>query len=574
MQTLTGRAVSGGFAAGPIYRYDLHRYTAENTPRTESAQEALERLRRASAQANSELFALHARLAENDAENAAIFLAHAEILSDEAISEDINLAVEDGASVEYAVQSVFTAYASELAAAKDARIRERAVDLCDVKNRLLRCLAGEAEQTLSALPCACIVAAYDLFPADTATLDHARVLGIATEAGSDTSHSTILARSFGLPAVVGLSGLMEAAKQGVNAALDAEEGRLTLGADATVLARCAAQREAFLIRRAGDAAFLQGSCRTADGMRVEIHLNIASSADKELAAAPYVDGVGLFRSEFLYMNRATLPDEQEQYAAYRRVLEWFQEKPVVLRTLDIGGDKQVSCLPQRHEENPFLGVRALRLCLENEPVFRTQLRAALRAAAHGNLWLMLPMVGSVEEVRIVRRILDEERATLRAAGKNGDAPLRLGVMIEIPSIALCADAVAREVDFASVGTNDLTQYLLAADRVDAAVAPYYHKYHPALFRLIRMAAEAFLAAGKPLSVCGELGGDPLAAPVLVGLGVGKLSMGAASVAAQKRVFSALRTADIRMLADQVCGCATEAEVEALLRQAYKNKSEA
>lgn len=567
MIKIEGRGVSSGCVVGRVYPYVPCLFTAEASAPVESAGEAMARLQAAMERARGELEHLHARLAVTDEKNAAIFLAHMELLEDEAIAEDVSMAIEDGSNAEFAVQTVYDMYAAQLEELDDPLIRERAADLRDVKNRLLRCLAGKGEQNLSALEEECIIVARDLFPADTASMDRKKVLAIVTEEGSETSHSAILARGFGIPAVVGAAGLMELAVAGSLLAVDGSTGELLLNPEEAVCQSYQRRRELFLKEKQADNAYLDAACATADGVRIETHLNIASPDGQELEFSPYADGVGLFRSEFLYMNRATLPTEEEQFAAYRTVLEHFGRKPVILRTLDIGGDKQVDCLPQRQELNPFLGIRALRLCFENLPLFRTQLRAALRAAPYGNLWLMLPMVGSIEEIRKARAILAEETVALYGPRKEDAPPMKVGIMIEIPSIALCADAAAKEVDFASIGTNDLTQYLTAADRVDAAASAYCHKYHPAVFRLIGSVAQAFAAAGKPLSVCGELGGDALAAPVLVGLGLRKLSMGGSALAGQKRRLAGFTLAQLEALAASVCRCATAAEAEEEMKKA-------
>ncbi|MBQ9941493.1 MAG: phosphoenolpyruvate--protein phosphotransferase [Christensenellaceae bacterium] len=567
MKKIEGRGVSSGCVVAPVYPYVPCLYTAEDTPAAESAEQAMERLQTAMDTARAELEQLYERLAETDKQNAAIFLAHIELLEDEAIAEDVAMSIEDGMNVEFAVQTVCDMYAAQLEKVEDPIIRERAADLRDVKNRLLRCLAGKAEQNLSVLEKQCIIVAKDLFPADTASMDRSKVLAIVTEEGSETSHSAILARGFGIPAVVGAAGLMEQVTADCLLAVDGSTGQLLLDPDEETCQSYRQKQEAYLKGKQADEAYLGAACATADGVRIETHLNIAAAGGAELDYAPYADGVGLFRSEFLYMNRTVLPSEEEQFAAYKSVLEHFKGKPVILRTLDIGGDKQVDCLPVRQEQNPFLGIRALRLCFENLPLFRTQLRAALRAAAYGDLWLMLPMVGSIEEIRKAKAILVEERVALYGQREEDAPPMKVGIMVEIPSIALCADMAAKEVDFASIGTNDLTQYLMAADRVDAAASAYCHKYHPALFRLIRTVAEAFAAAGKPLSVCGELGGDVLGAPVLVGLGLRKLSMGGSALAGQKRRLAGFTLAQLQQLAAKVCACATAAEAEEEMKKA-------
>jgi phosphotransferase system enzyme I (PtsI) len=303
---------------------------------------------------------------------------------------------------------------------------------------------------------------------------------------------------------------------------------------------------------------------TQDGVRIDIGVNIAGTDEDELAAAAFTDYVGLFRTEFLYLGRDTLPTEEEQFAAYKKALERFGGRPVTIRTLDIGGDKTLPCMNLPKEDNPFLGNRALRLCFSKPDLFRTQLRALLRASEFGNLWLMLPMIGSIDDIRRAKETLAAVRAELEAERiPVGD--FKTGIMIEIPAIAMIADKAAKEVDFASLGTNDLCQYLLAVDRLNPAVAPYYQSLHPGLLRIIAAAIRAFIATGKPISVCGEMGGDVLAAPLLVGMGLRKLSMGRGSVARIKRTLAGLTLRAAQDMAARALDCATAAEVESLVK---------
>jgi phosphotransferase system enzyme I (PtsI) len=392
------------------------------------------------------------------------------------------------------------------------------------------------------------------------------VLAIITETGGATSHSAIIARSYEIPAILGVGGLLAALKDGMTAAVDAHGGEVFLEPDGETCARVDAAREAWLREREISKTFLKKEGRTACGERVEIGLNIGSAGDEELRGAEYTDYAGLFRTEFLYLGRERLPSEDEQFEVYRKVLSLYGSRPLTLRTLDIGGDKQLSSLKLPPEENPFLGKRALRLCFAYPELFKTQLRAALRASVYGNLYLMLPMVGSLDDIRQAKLTLEEVKAELDAEGKAYRKDYKLGIMIEIPSIALIADLAAQEVDFASVGTNDLCQYLCAVDRMNPEIASYYQSYHPALFRIIGAAARCFAAAGKPLSVCGEMGGDPPAALALAGLGIRKLSMGLAQIAAVKRMLAGLRLADAQEAAHAVQQFSTAAEAESFLRE--------
>ena len=436
-------------------------------------------------------------------------------------------------------------------------MRERASDLQDVKRRLLRCWAGAPEQNLSTLAKPVIVVADDLFPSDTASLDRARVLGIVTQVGGSTSHTAIIARSYEIPAVLGVEGAMDALADGQFIVLDAVEGRVIPNPTKEETARYGQQAAQLQAELQITKAYRDKLPVTQDGHRVEVHLNVAAATEQELAGATFADGCGLFRTEFLYTGGQGLPDENQQFQIYKKVLTAFGDKPVTLRTMDIGGDKQVPCLDLPKESNPFLGVRGLRLSLSKPELFRTQIRAALRASAHGKLQIMMPMVGALDEVYAAKAIIRAEGEKLDAQGIPWDHAIPVGIMVEIPSIALIADRVA----FASVGTNDLIQYLCAADRMNPGVRPYYQEYHPGLFRLLDILSQTFQAAGKPLSICGELGSDPLAIPALVGLGIRKLSMGASAIAGAKRVIRNLALAQAQALAQDILPMKTAGAIQ-------------
>lgn len=570
--TLSGNPVSRGIAVGPVYLYEAYRPEVRESRITPEQQaEAKARYERTRKAAREELEAVRGKLMADDPEKAKIFSAHIDILYDTAMDEDVlDLIETDGLSPEWAVAETYDKYVRLLEKAKDQLIRERAADIRDVKNRFLRCWNGIPEKNLAALSSPVVVVARDLLPSDTATLDRGHVLGIVAEIGGATSHSAIIARSYGIPALLGVADAMQRLRDGEEVVLDAVEGKLYLAPDEPTKAAFRAKREDFLRRAEETRRYLNIIPVTPDGARVEVDLNIASAGENELAAAQSVDGVGLFRTEFLYMGRDRLPTEDEQFEIYRHVLSAFGKKPVTLRTLDIGGDKTLDCLELPHEANPFLGKRALRLCFDHLPVFRTQLRAALRASAYGNLWIMLPMVGSIDDIRRARAILEDVKKELDAQGVAYDRGVRLGIMVEIPSIALIADLAAREADFASIGTNDLTQYATAVDRLNPDVSAYYQTYHPALFRLIGYVVEQFNKAGKPVCVCGEMGGDPLAAAVLIGLGMRRLSMSASCVAPIKKLISGLTTAKAAELADAARVLPTAGEVEDHLRRELRD----
>ena len=568
MMEYKGNPVSEGIAVGKAYLYQPYvpQVTEGEIPE-DQAPAAVARYEQLLEGAKQELAAIRERLEKaGDGDKAKIFTAHQDILFDVAMDEEIRDKITyDFMTPEWAIHKVYEKFIKILNKAKDDLIRERVADMRDVKNRLLRIAAGVPEKNLAALGEPVIVVAHDLLPSDTATLDRKNVLALVTEIGGATSHSAIIARSYEIPALLGVDGAMENLSHGQEIAVDAVEGLLVADPSGEVKADFAKKREAFLKRREEEKKFLGVEPRMADGTLLPVHLNVGSANDQELAAEKYTDGVGLFRTEFIYMGKEQLPTEDEQYEIYKKVLTAFGDRPVTIRTLDIGGDKKLQCMELPVEENPFLGNRALRLCFSMPEVFLTQLRAALRASVHGNLWIMFPMVGSMDDIRRAKAFVQQAKDQLDAQGVPYSPNVKLGIMVEIPSIALVADLAAKEVDFASIGTNDLTQYSTAVDRMNPALREYYQSYHPALFRLIGYVVESFAKEGKPVSVCGEMGGDPYAAAVLAGLGMSKLSMGSASVARIKKMLSGLTMEKARELAAKARSLPTNDEVESYLK---------
>ncbi len=568
MMEYKGNPVSEGIAVGKAYLYQPYvpQVTEGEIPE-DQAPAAVARYEKLLEGAKQELAAIRDRLEKaGDGDKAKIFTAHQDILFDVAMDEEIRDKITyDFMTPEWAIHKVYEKFIKILNKAKDDLIRERVADMRDVKNRLLRIAAGVPEKNLAALGEPVIVVAHDLLPSDTATLDRKNVLALVTEIGGATSHSAIIARSYEIPALLGVDGAMENLSHGQEIAVDAVEGLLVADPSGEVKADFAKKREAFLKRREEEKKFLGVEPRMADGTLLPVHLNVGSANDQELAAEKYTDGVGLFRTEFIYMGKEQLPTEDEQYEIYKKVLTAFGDRPVTIRTLDIGGDKKLQCMELPVEENPFLGNRALRLCFSMPEVFLTQLRAALRASVHGNLWIMFPMVGSMDDIRRAKAFVQQAKDQLDAQGVPYSPNVKLGIMVEIPSIALVADLAAKEVDFASIGTNDLTQYSTAVDRMNPALREYYQSYHPALFRLIGYVVESFAKEGKPVSVCGEMGGDPYAAAVLAGLGMSKLSMGSASVARIKKMLSGLTMEKARELAAKARSLPTNDEVESYLK---------
>lgn len=566
---LHGIGVSRGVARGVVYLERPFEPTicrAQCGPDQRPAQAEAYCAARAAAAAGLE--ALIDALQKRGAGQGDIFAAHQEILMDEAMEEEILEAIcQQGATAGAAVDDVYRAYAGRIARAKDPVIRERAKDLDDVRLRLLRALEGKSDPALDTRNGPCIAVAEEWLPSQIARLAAGAVAGVASLRGTATCHAAIVCQAMGLPALFGVPELLDQARAGMRAVLDAEEGTLLLEPDEAQWAG-AGEREQRARQQAETARrYARQPAVTTDGCPVEICLNAgAAQLPPEIA---FCDGVGLFRTEFLFMEQKHLPDEEEQYQAYSAVLRQAAGKPVILRTLDIGADKQLEYYPLPKEDNPALGMRALRLCLDRPELFRTQLRAAWRASAHGSLWMMFPMVAGLEDWRRAKAFCLSVREELVEQGCAVGDKVPLGAMIEIPSAALDADRLAGEVDFASVGTNDLCQYLFAADRTNARVAQYAPGHSPVLMRLMGHMAQAFAARAKPLSVCGELGGDARAAAVLVGLGYRKLSMSPANMPFVRQVICRAGLEELQQLARRVCVAADLQQAEEEMQRFYQ-----
>lgn len=549
---LKGIPASPGIAIGPAALY-RPRPPEVVTRAIEDTAGEWRRLQDAIAVARDEIGALHRRaVAQVGPDEAAIFEAHLLFLQDPLLVEATRDRIySEKINAEAAWQSQTATMAATYREMADDYMRARAADVEDVAQRVLRGLMGVQPPSLDFAAPAILIAA-DLTPSDTARLDRERVLALCTELGGATAHSAILARALGIPAVVGLGHAVWQVAEGQRVAVNGDAGALWPQPDEAQVAELTARREAWLEGQRRDKVAGQGAAVTPDGHRVEIAANVGSPNDVAPALEFGAEGVGLFRTEFLFMDRTTAPSEEEQFEAYRRAARAAGGRPLIIRTLDVGGDKPLPYLDLGDEANPFLGWRAIRFCLERPDVFMPQLRAILRAsAAEGgprNVKLMLPMVGTPAEVRAARAMLAAAQAELRAAGVAYDEGMEVGIMIEVPSAVAVADQLAREVDFFSIGTNDLTQYVMAADRGNARVAGLASALQPAVLRLVRAAADAAHAAGIWIGMCGELAGNALATPVLVGLGLDELSMSAPSIPAVKAAVRRFSLADAQRIA--------------------------
>lgn len=561
-----GTAVSDGAATGRVFQYEPYQPEIRHDTITKAqTKSCLEKYKDVLIQAEEELKRL-IESSELEEEEKKIFQAHIDIVQDEEMRREIEEEITDNLlSPEWAIQEVYERYIKIISKAKDALIRERAADLKDVCQRLIRLWNGGHENPLSSLAGDVIVVARDLLPSDTAAMKTEYVKAIVTEVGGYTSHMAILARNYGIPAVLGVADILKNTENGQKIAVDAKDGKVITNLTVDQEKQYQVMREEYLRKISDMRQYLPLVPETLDKTRIDVCLNIGSADKSELELEQYTDGVGLFRTEFLYMSKKALPEEEEQFQVYKKVVTMYGERPVIIRTLDIGGDKKLDYLELPKEDNPFLGLRALRLCFEMKPIFKTQLRALLRAAVYGNLMIMFPMVGSIGDIRFAKQIVEEVKEELKQENIPCRTDVKVGIMIEIPSIALMADIAASEVDFASIGTNDLCQYLMAVDRLNPSVAKYYQSFHPAMFRLIRQIVEAFKKQKKPVSVCGEMGGNPQAAALLAGLGVRKFSMNASSLASVKKMISQMDICKAERMARTVLELSTAVQVEEYIK---------
>jgi phosphotransferase system enzyme I (PtsI) len=564
---LRGVPASPGIVSGPVHllHWEVPDVRIRRIP-DEAIPGELARLRNAVDRAKERLRAVRKRVeATAGPEEAAIFEVQLSILGDRELVAVVEERIRDGVAAETAFDHVMLDWRRRFARHEHPMLRERVGDLTDVHIRVLTVLLGLPDHDPVDVPkgTSAILVTHDLTPSLTVQLDREAIVGIATDAGTRTSHVAILARSLGLPAVVGLRTATQELKGTERVILDGTVGILVINPshEDVEVYRERAQRE--LEDEAELRALVHADAVTQDGIRLTLRANLDIPEDAEFAASSGAEGVGLMRTEFLVVGRATMPDEEEQYREYRRVVEAFGGKPVVIRTFDIGGDKlPIGGYPT--EANPFLGWRAIRMCLDQPDLFKTQLRALLRAAVHGDLRIMLPLIVTVDEVRQARELLAESAAELASDGVAFRSDVPLGVMIETPAAAIAADTMASEVAFFSIGTNDLVQYTLAVDRGNANLAARFTPLHPAVLRLIRRTVEVAEERGIEAAVCGEMASHPLMAVALLGLGLREMSVNPRAVAAMKRVFRAVSLERARAVATEALAAANAAEAEAIL----------
>ncbi|MFW5941716.1 MAG: phosphoenolpyruvate--protein phosphotransferase [Chloroflexota bacterium] len=563
-QQLSGLGASPGIAIGPVFRYEKQRLRAEKVHVDDPAAERAA-LQAALEQAASELEALRARTAQDaGAEEAAIFEAQGLFLEDPELLQQVRTLIdEERVSAAYAWDQGSHFYAQMLRDLDDPYLAQRAMDVEDVAQRVLAILQGEDRGDVR-LSQPAVIVAQDLAPSDTVSLQKEMVLAFCTAEGGPTSHAAILAKALGVPAVVGLGSDLLALESGAQVIVDGDAGVLLPDPDEDDLQQYARRRRALSSLRSEAEARTREPAVTRDGVAVEVVANVANLADAQQALEYGAEGIGLLRTEFLFLNRAEAPLEEEQVAAYRAILQVMEQRPVIVRTLDIGGDKPAPYLDLPAEDNPFLGRRGIRLTLHLTELFETQLRALLRAGRGHNLKIMFPMVGSLAELQRAQGHLQAAREQLEARGEPYAEALEVGIMIEVPSAALIAGVLAQQVDFFSIGTNDLTQYTMAAARTNATVADLASPFHPAALRLMQMTIDAAHEQGRWVGLCGEFAGNPLAAPLLLGLGLDEFSMSPRSIPLVKESLRRLSSERARDIARQALGLPDAGEVEAYL----------
>ncbi len=499
------------------------------------------------------------------AEHLYIIDTHLLILEDRLLLEGVTKLIRnDFLNAEGALKRTLKKFREVFEAIEDEYLRERRSDIDSVGERLLRNLKGYTQQPIAVISDQVVVIAHDLSPADTMQMDKARVIGFATDLGGRTSHTAILARSLGIPAVVGLETLTVRVPSGLSVIVDGFLGILILNPSSATIAEYRRKEQAQALREEELLGLSQLPGETLDGVRIPLRGNVELTEELPLALRHGAEGVGLFRSEFLYLNRSAPPSEEEQFNAYRAVLEAMAPQPVTIRSLDLGGDKLAPEINISDELNPALGLRAVRFSLKERRLFKTQLRAIFRASAFGRARLMLPMVSGVAELRACRELCTEVQAELAAEGVAHDAALPVGIMVEVPSAALIADLLAREADFFSVGTNDLIQYFLAVDRGNEHVAYLYEPLHPAILRALKLICQAARQASIPVGMCGEMAADPLYTLILLGLGFDELSMNPPSIPRVKEVVRRIRRSEGKELLERLLSLTTASEINRCL----------
>lgn len=568
MKQLKGIGVSPGIAIGKVFV--LHSGESFNLPKRsvglEQISNEIARFEEALTRTRTEILDIRRKLSSQiGRESSDIFTAHLLILEDRTLIEDvIEVIKNEKVGAEYAFAAVIQRYFQAFSQINDEYLKERISDVRDVGRRLLGNLCGEEKKRLERFNEKVIIVSHDLSPSDTASLDKTKVLAFVTEIGGPTSHTAILGRSLEIPAVVGIEKIINEVQNGDAIVVDGTHGAVCIDPDPQTIQDFHSAENRFIQRTSELDKLRELSAETPDGRKITLAANIEFHHETASVISHGGEGVGLYRTEYFYMNRASLPTEEEQYEAYRKVAESMSPHSVVIRTLDLGGDKFASTLDIPHEMNPYLGWRAIRFCLTRKDIFKTQLRAVLRASAHGKLKVMFPLISNVYEVRAAREILEEAKAELEKENISFDRNIQVGAMIEIPSAALASDILAKEVDFFSLGTNDLIQYVLAIDRMNEKVAYLYEPTHPAIVRLIDMVIQNGHAQKIWVGSCGEMSADPAIVLLLLGLGIDEISASPVALSKIKKVIRSIRYSDAREIAQKALTFQTGKEIKEFL----------
>jgi phosphotransferase system enzyme I (PtsI) len=572
MRTHKGVAASPAIAVGPVFLYRPLEPRFERQ-KIEDAEREIARFKEAVESSKEQLAKIHAQTEkEAGSELADIFEAHLLFLEDPALHDGVEEKMRgEKINAEAALAEVIDGYAATLAALENEYMRQRAVDVRDVGRRVLRNLLGVSAESLSTFTSPVIVVAHDLTPSDTAQMKKEMVLGFCTAMGSITSHTAILARMLGIPAVVGLGERVLSIEGGEMIIVDGTEGVVTLHPDEETVQSYKRQQRRFEKGRKEAMRRAKLPAQTKDGHRVEVVANIGDVESARVALEYGAEGVGLLRTEFLFFDRQSMPSEGEQYSAYRAVAEVMGQRPLIIRTLDIGGDKQLTYLEIGEELNPFLGWRAIRLCLGLVALFKTQLRAILRAAHGHNVKVMFPMIATLEELERAKEILHQAQDELLQEGLPLAQDIEVGIMVETPSAALAIDILAPEADFFSIGTNDLIQYTMACDRTNERVSYLYEPLHPAILRLIKHAIDAAHQAGRWAGMCGEMAGDLEAIPILLGLGLDEFSMNAPAIPRAKALIRSLSMDEAQEIATRALSMIRAEEIRNYVRNHIKGR---
>ena len=566
MKVLHGIPASPGVAIGKVFFVNraLPR-SVLSTVSKDKAEEEVAGFLRAVARSKEEIQSIRESLKDQSTDHYQILSVHLALLEDSMlIDQTIRLIRENRFKADWAFNKVLQNLLETFHRIEDKYLRERGHDLRQIGHRVLENLAGRPVESVASIREPVIVVAHDLSPADTAQILNSPVLGFATDVGSKTSHTAITARSLGIPAVVGLEHATREFTENEEAIVDGEEGVVVLRPTAEAVREYTEKKKAYTLRIRDLAKFAKLPAVTRDGKTLKLHANMEFPEEAEVSLRSGADGVGLYRTEFLYLNRRDLPSEEEHFQTYRRVAEKFARQPVTIRTIDLGGDKFASQLELAEEMNPAMGLRAIRFCLRERDIFKQQIRAILRASSYGDVNIMFPMISGVGELREALEVVEEAKAELKKRRISFNRKMRAGIMVEIPSAAIVAGLLAREVDFFSIGTNDLIQYALAIDRVNEHVSYLYEPLHPAILRLIRRVVDAGHDAGIPVAMCGEMAGEPLYSYVLLGLGIDEWSMNATSIPRVKRILRKSAAYEARDFVGELLAHATASDIAEIL----------